>query len=184
MKKLTSMAMAFALAGFASSVFATAGSSPSTTVHFSGQVNEPTCSFNSKSMNVELQPVNGSQFKGLSQGTALDAEAKNFSLHIDCTDNTAPSHLRMKISGEGDNDILKNSKGTANGVGVKIFSNGGNILLPIGQDLSVSDTKYGLNNSFLNKSNDLALVVKYARYKGEVTGGTLATDAVFEITYQ
>lgn len=182
MKKLTSMAMAFALAGFVSSAFAAAGSSPSTTVHFSGQVNAPTCSFNNNTMNVELDPVNSSQFKDLPQGTALDTQAQNFTLHIDCTDTSASSHMRMKISGEGDHSILKNSKGTAHGVGVEIFSNGGNVLLPIGEELSASES--GLENAFLNESNNLPLVVKYARYKGDVTGGTLATDAVFEIIYQ
>ncbi|UNC52217.1 fimbrial protein [Enterobacter huaxiensis] len=182
MKKLTSMAMALALAGLASSAFAADKPTHSTTVHFTGQVIEPTCSFKSKSLDVSLDSVNSSQFMNLAQGEVLDTAAKNFTLEIDCVDGNNPSNLRMKINGEGDHNILKNSKGTAQGVGVEIFSNGGNHLLPIGTDLTAKES--GLENAFLNKNNNLDLVAKYARYKGDVTGGTLATDAVFEITYQ
>jgi major type 1 subunit fimbrin (pilin) len=88
----------------------------------------------------------------------------------------------MKITGQGKNNILENTHGTAKGMGLQIFSGDGNTVLPIGQELN-SDTA-GLTNAFLNNDNTLQLSTKYVRASGDVTGGKLATDAVFEIYYK
>lgn len=191
MKKLTSMAMAFALAGFASSAFAgtaTDNSSAtalhsSTTVHFNGLVEPSTCSFQGKSMKVTLPVVTVADFVGLSMmgQPAQNVSDKGFQLHINCADGFDGSRMRMKISGNADHNILENTHGSAKGVGIEILNGSGEIL-PIGTEL---DSKVaGISNAFLNKSNNLDLKAQYVRSYGDVTSGKLATDAVFEIYYK
>lgn len=191
MKKLTSLAMAFALTSVAGSAFAGTSTDnsnatalhASTTVHFNGLVEEPTCSFKGKSMKVVLPVVSADAFTGLKEGdAALNIQKKDFDLHIACASQFEPSRVRMKITGQGENDILENTHGTAKGVGLKILSGDGNSVLPIGQELNSTTT--GLTNAFLNSDNTLHLSTEYVRASGEVTGGKLATDAVFEIYYK
>jgi len=191
MKKLTSLAMAFALTGVAGSAFAGTSTDnanatalhASTTVHFNGLVEEPTCSFKGKSMKVVLPVVSTAAFANLTEGQpALNTQKKDFSLHISCADQFQANRMHMKITGQGENNILENTHGTAKGMGLQIFSGDGNTVLPIGQELN-SDTA-GLTNAFLNNDNTLQLSTKYVRASGDVTGGKLATDAVFEIYYK
>ncbi|MCT2764269.1 fimbrial protein [Enterobacter cloacae] len=191
MKKLTSLAMAFALTGVAGSAFAGTSTDngnatalhASTTFHFNGLVEEPTCSFKGKSMKVALPPVSADAFADLKEGeVAANSQKKDFDLHIACASQFESSRVHMKITGQGENNILENTHGTAKGMGLEIFSGDGNSVLPIGQELN--STTAGLTNAFLNSDNTLHLSTNYVRTSGEVTAGKLATDAVFEIYYK
>ena len=190
MKKLTSMAMAFALAGFASSVFAgtaedngNAGAlHSSTTVHFNGLVEPSTCSFQGKSMKVTLPTANVADFEGLNESQpANNVQNKDFQLHIKCNQGISSDRIGMKITGHAHDDILENTHGTAKGVGLKIL-NGSGDPLKIGSELTAKTS--GLENAFTNPSNNLDLKAEYVRDTGDVSAGKLATDAVFEIYYK
>lgn len=187
MKKLTSLAIAFALTGVTGSALAgtATGTSTdlhaSTTVHFNGLVEEPTCSFKSKSMNVTLPVVSTDAFANLAEGDAANVQKKDFDLHVECAGVYNSSRVRMKISGQGENDILENTHGTAQGMGLKILSGDGKVL-PLGQEFDA--TTVGFSRISSGNGASLHLATEYVRAKGEVTGGKLATDAVFEVYYK
>jgi major type 1 subunit fimbrin (pilin) len=190
MKQLNTMAMAFALAGFASSVFAGTATDnanasalhSSTTVHFNGLVEPATCSFQGKSMKVMLPTASVSNFDGLAfKQPAKNVQNKDFQLHIKCDEGISSDRMAMKISGRTNGNILENTHGTAKGVGLLLLNGSGNEL-PIGSELNSKTS--GLENAFLNSSNTLDLKAEYVRNSGDVTAGTLATDAVFEVYYK
>ena len=188
MKKLTSIAMALALAGFASSVFAGTATDnsnagalhSSTTVHFNGLVEPATCSFQGKSMKVTLPTAHVSDFDGLQKGQpSSKVQNKDFQLHIKCDEGVSSDRMQLKISGDSEDNILENSHGTAKGVGLRILDGSGDVL-PIGVSIAPA---HGLENAFRNASNNLDLKAEYVRGSGDITAGKLAADAVFEIEY-
>jgi type 1 fimbria pilin len=169
MKKLNSMAMAFALAGFASSVFAGTATDnsnagalhSSTTVHFNGLIEPATCSFQGKSMKVTLPTAHIADFNGLKEAeTTTKVSNKAFQLHIMCDEGFSSEKMTMTISGEGKNDILQNTHGTAKGIGLMILDGSGNVL-PLNKELDSKTA--GLTNAFKNFSNNLDLKAEYVR---------------------
>lgn len=199
MKKLTSLSMALILAGMATSALAAhnaadgpSASHQSTDVHFSGMVEEATCSLKGKSLKVTLPPANVEDFNGKVDGDVADTvQPQKFSLKVSCPaggDNS--DKFAMTITSPDANsatNILGNSNGTAKGVGLKIYSdqasNGGPLLL--GQAMNVDDAAYGLKNAFLNNGDDIPLNVKYVKNGSEqVTSGRITTSAIFELTYR
>lgn len=194
MKKLNSMAMAFALAGFASSVFAGTATDnieagvlhSSTTVHFNGLVEQPTCSFRGKSIKVTLPAISTDSLKNLSQGQAAERGQKDFIVWMSCSGKRTSETAHLRIHGDRVDkyrNILKNTHGSAKGAGLEIF-NRYDRLLPLDVDLS---NVAGIKNAFESTtagSQGIVFKAKYARADGDLSAGTLATDAVFEISYQ
>ena len=194
MKKLTSMAMAFALAGFAGSALAGTATDniwagalhSSMTVHFNGLVEQPTCSFRGKSMKVTLPAISTDSLKNLSQGQTTEQGQKDFILWMSCSGKRTSETAHLRSHGDRDNkyrNILKNTHGSAKGAGLEIF-NQYDKSLPLDVDLS---NVAGIKNAFESTDeggHSIAFKAKYARADGDLSAGTLATDAVFEISYQ
>lgn len=189
MKKLTSLAMAFALTGVAGSAFAGTSTDnsiagalhSSTTVHFNGLVEPATCSFQGKSVKVTLPTVNVSNFAGLKHDEPYTPANKDFQLNVKCDEGFTSDRILMKISGNSNNGhILENTNGTAKGIGLAFVTPGG-VDLPIGQTVASSVVGLAGANGL---SNNIKLTAEYVRDSGDVTSGNLVTDAVFELSYK
>ncbi|WP_230353096.1 fimbrial protein [Lelliottia sp. WAP21] len=187
MKKLTSVAMALALAGLASSAFAdenndAGGLKNQTTVRFTGVVTAPTCSFSNPSQTVNMPDASEENFKDVSVGNAANnVQTKEFHLAINCAEGFSGDRMKMQITGDAKDNILKNTNGSATGVGLKILNGSGT---PLALNTELSNQTAGIENAFRNKTNDLPLKAQYVRGDDELSGGTLDTSAVFEIYYK
>lgn len=165
------------------------------TITFYGAVTDATCNVTTNSGSdfaVDLNPVTRSDV-GDSVGV-ISTNAKQFTLNVDgCagfnSSSNAAQTLKVTFSGGNvseDNTYLKNSTGTASGVGIGLTSDGSQLValnqaLDTGLKTSSSDgTVYDTS-----PAGALNYYANYYNYGGAaITPGSVVTTATYTFTYE
>lgn len=147
-----------------------------TTVHFSGLIQHPTCSFAGKSMKVTLPTVNSSEIQS-AKGELPNTTA--FSLKLNCPSQADLANLKLVTTGAnlgGDlSRVYTNTHGEAQGVGL-VIENAAHIAMLNGDD-SIAE--------LIRNDGTLKLLAAYYHEPNkEVTSGRFGTDVVFETAYK
>lgn len=179
MKKMPKLILAL----FITSVSATAAAenNDSVTVHFNGTVTQPTCGFNTSNQQVTLEPIKASDIEKVSIGRAADTSSKNFQLKMNCSSRAEAEHIAIMLTADADavsTNAITNAA-SKNGVGLELFTESGNVLA-LNKEIPQSSYLDRLNQG----DDNLNYVVKYTRLQNTVSGGEVAGDAVFVVSYK
>lgn len=178
-KVLTGIFLIFTVAGVTTT--AAAEGSESVTVHFNGTVTQPTCGFTLPEQTVSLDAIKSSDLEKTAVGQATDIDSKGFQLDMNCSSRAEAEHISIALSAESDVTNSNAIKNTAsdNGVGLELFTESGTALA-LNQELP--------QNTYLDRLNEgndnLNYTVKYARLGNQISGGQVAGNAVFVVSYK
>lgn len=164
------------------------------TITFYGSVTDATCNVTTNSGSdfaVDLNPVTSSDM-----GTAVgvvSTNAKPFTLNVDgCAgfDSTSAAAQTLKITFSGgnvseDNTYLKNSTGTASGVGIGITKDGSQLVeLNSALDTGLSTSSTDGTTYDVSPSGALNYFANYYNYGGAaVKPGSVVTTATYTFNY-
>lgn len=166
------------------------------TITFYGSVTDATCNVTTNSGSdfaVDLNPVTRSDM-GTTIGV-IGTNAKLFTLNIDgCSgfDATSSTAQILKVTFSGgnvsdDNTYLKNSTGTASGVGIGITKDGSELVpLNTALDTGMKTTSSAENGPYdtAPAAGTLNYYANYYNYGGaSVTPGSVVTTATYTFTY-
>lgn len=147
-------------------------------VHLKGALTAATCvvANESRNLTVDMGQIRSNQFNG----TGSYAPAVPFYIHLTECNTTANRHVGMTFWGATDNrdpQIIKvtDSVNAAQGVGVAIFDNSGNALVP--------NTETARWIPIFDGDNRLQFLARYRATQPEVTGGQADVTAWFTLTY-
>lgn len=139
----------------------------------------PTCSVSTSSLSVDLPPVGKSSFKG--QGTASAAKAFNIGLQCEANVQAVLTFSDLAKPDNRGDSLSLNAGSTAQGVGVRILSQGQPIRLsPAGQS---NGSELPVATSSAAQPVTVPLVAQILQTEPVVVPGTLSATTAFTLTY-